>query len=120
MVRVDEQIIGAVYVSRTPNHIFRFLYGERLNLGKAALFILFSTALIGFVFWRFITRPIHALIRHTDMSTSSGERWQPVAHYGTREIETLAESFRLLTERLHSQQDALKTYTAHVTHGQSR
>lgn len=111
---VGADIIGVVYLSRTPNHIFRFLYGERWNLVQALAFILLSTGLIGYVFWRFITKPIHALIRRTD--TTGTARWEPLKHYGTREIETLAHSFQALTDLLHRQQDALKTYTAHVSH----
>lgn len=112
---VGEDIIGVVYLSRTPNHIFHFLYGERWNLLQAATFVLLSTGLIGFVFWRFVTRPIRALIRRTD-AMGGASRWEPLDHYGTREIESLAGSFQALTERLHHQRDALKTYTAHVSH----
>ncbi|MEJ6392839.1 histidine kinase dimerization/phospho-acceptor domain-containing protein [Gymnodinialimonas sp. 2305UL16-5] len=112
---VGEDIIGVVYISRTPNHIFRFLYGERLNLAKALVFILGSTALIGFVFWRFVTQPMRALINRTDAIRGS-EAWQPLEHYGTREVENLARSFQSLTERLQRQQDTLRTYTAHVSH----
>lgn len=112
---VGEDIIGVVYISRTPNHIFRFLYRERWNLVQAAAFVLLSTGLIGFVFWRFVTRPIRALIRRTDAMAGTA-RWDPLEHYGTREIETLAYSFQALTERLHRQRDALTTYTAHVSH----
>lgn len=115
-VRSGDEVLGAVYLSRTPNHIFRFLYGERFTLAKASLFVVISTGLIGFVFWRFITRPIHALIARPRATGSHGQRWQPLEHYGTREIERLSHSFQSLTERLQSQQDALKTYTAHVTH----
>lgn len=115
-VEVDDRVIGAVYVSRTPSHIFRFLYGERFNLARAALFVLVSTGLIGFVFWRFITGPIHSLIRQTDAMGDGADRWQPPGHYGTREIANLAGSFASLTERLRKQKDALRTYTAHVTH----
>lgn len=115
-VMVNGEIIGGVYISRTPNHIFRFLYGERFNLAKAGLFIVVSTGLIGFVFWRFIARPIHALILRIQSTGNGGKRWEPLDHYGTREIENLSRSFQSLTERLQSQQDALKTYTAHVTH----
>lgn len=114
-VVVNGDIIGAVYISRTPNHIFRFLYGERFNLAKAGLFIIVSTGLIGFIFWRFITRPIQTLI-HRTQTTDNGKRWEPLNHYGTREIENLSRSFQSLTGRLQGQQDALKTYTAHVTH----
>ncbi len=115
-VTVDGQIVGAVYLSRTPNHIFQFLYGERFNLAKAGLFIITSTGLIGFVFWRFITRPITKLIEQTRFTGSHGHRWTHPDHFGTREFENLSRSFQILTERLQSQQDALKTYTAHVTH----
>jgi len=115
-VTVHGEIIGVVYISRTPSHIFRFLYGERFNLAKAGVFIIISTALIGLVFWRFITRPIHALMQRTQSIGSSRRRWEPISHYGTREIENLSNSFQSLTGRLQDQQDALKSYTAHVTH----
>ncbi|MBY4893673.1 sensor histidine kinase [Rhodobacteraceae bacterium N5(2021)] len=112
---VDEDIIGVVYISRTPNHIFRFLYGERWNLVQAAAFVLFSTGLIGFVFWRFVSQPLRALIRRTD-AMDGASKWEPLEHYGTREVETLARSFQALTERLHQSRDTLTTYTAHVSH----
>lgn len=115
-VLFDGEIIGAVYLSRTPNHIFRFLHGERFNLVKAGLFVAVSAGLIGFVFWRFITRPIQTLIQRTQAIGNGRKRWEPLNHYGTREIENLSRSFQSLTERLQSQQDALKNYTAHVTH----
>ncbi|AZV77716.1 HAMP domain-containing protein [Parasedimentitalea marina] len=115
-VIVKDNIIGAVYISRTPNHIFRFLYGERFNLTKAGAFIFISTALIGLVFWRFITRPIHTLMQRTQAIGNGSRRWEPINHYGTREIENLSNSFQSLTARLQDQQDALKSYTAHVTH----
>ncbi|GAB5447893.1 ATP-binding protein [Gymnodinialimonas sp.] len=112
---VGEDIIGVVYLSRTPNHIFRFLYGERWNLVQAAAFVLLSTGLIGFVFWRFVSQPLRALIRRTD-AMDSASKWEPLEHYGTREVETLARSFQALTERLHQSRDTLTTYTAHVSH----
>ncbi|MVO17088.1 sensor histidine kinase [Parasedimentitalea huanghaiensis] len=115
-VAVKGKIIGVVYLSRTPSHIFRFLYGERFTLAKAGAFIFISTALIGLVFWRFITRPIHTLMQRTRSIGNGGRRWEPINHYGTREIENLSNSFQSLTARLQDQQDALKSYTAHVTH----
>ncbi|MFS4582776.1 sensor histidine kinase [Phaeobacter sp. C3_T13_0] len=115
-VFVDQTLIGAVYLSRTPNHIFRFLYGERFNLTKAAAFVALSTALIGYVFWRFITRPIRLLIQRSQRAGHGAQAWEPPDQLGTREIEDLSKSFQSLTDRLQSKQAALKTYTAHVTH----
>lgn len=116
-VVVAEHVVGVVYLNRTPNHIFRFLYGERLGLLKAAVFVLLATGLIGLVFWRFITRPIHALISRTEEIDQSGRPdWAPLDHFGTREIENLSHSFEAMTKSLQNRQNALNTYTAHVTH----
>ncbi|WP_416369760.1 sensor histidine kinase [Tritonibacter mobilis] len=115
-VHVNEALIGAVYVSRTPSHIFRFLYGERFNLLKAAAFVALSTTLIGYVFWRFITRPIRLLKERSQLATQGNHAFEAPDHLGTREIEDLSLSFKSLTERLQNNRDALKTYTAHVTH----
>jgi len=110
-VVVEGRVIGAVYLNRTPNHIFRFLYGERFTLLKAVAFVLLATGLIGLIFWRFITRPLHALI-----AQSRNDKWTPPKHYGTREIETLSQSFAEMTAKLQRRQDAIATYTAHATH----
>ncbi len=115
-VTIGDDIIGVVYLNRTPNHIFRFLYTERLNLVGAAIFVLLSTGLIGYVFWRFVSRPIRALAARTETFGASEARWEPLDHYGTREIETLAQSFGTMANRLQDQQTTLKTYTSHVSH----
>ncbi len=75
------------------------------------LFVGLATGLIGLVFWRFITRPLHALI-----AQSRKAKWTPPQHYGTREIETLSQSFASMTAKLQRRQDAIATYTAHATH----
>ncbi|MBL4807266.1 MAG: sensor histidine kinase [Rhodobacteraceae bacterium] len=116
-VVVDGQVIGAVYLSRTPNHIFRFLYGERVNLAKAAGFVVLATGLIGFVFWRFITRPVHELINRTrKIGANPKARWRSAAHAGTREFATLGDSFQTMATRLQDRQEAIDTFTSHVTH----
>ncbi|MEE9452990.1 MAG: ATP-binding protein [Paracoccaceae bacterium] len=116
-VVVKGRVIGAVYLNRTPNHIFRFLYGERFTILKAVAFILFATGLIGLIFWRFIARPLRALIAQTERIEQSGKAvWAPPKHYGTREIETLGQRFATMTTKLQRRQDAITTYTAHATH----
>lgn len=110
-VIVEGDVIGAVYLSRTPNNIFRFFYAERSSLIKAGLFMLIGALLIGFVFWRFITRPIYRLIEQTNADNVT-----PSNHFGTREIETLSQSFQSMAERLQKRHDTVETFTAHVTH----
>ena len=116
-VLVNGHVVGAVYLNRTPNHIFRFLYAERFNLLKAVAFVLVATGMIGFVFWRFITQPLHALISRTKLiDQNHAHATKPLKHLGTKEIADLSQSFEAMTKSLQNRQDAIKTYTAHVTH----
>ncbi len=115
-VIVNDQVVGAIYLSRTPNHVFRFFYAELPSVIRAALFVLLGTLLVGFLFWRFVTRPINRLVARTN-EIGQGQRvsneW---THYGTRELETLAQSFQSMASRLQKRQDTIETFTAHVTH----
>ena len=62
-VIVQERVVGAVYLSRTPNNIVKYLYAQRVNLVLAGLAVLICTAMIGILFWRFVSRPLRGLIR---------------------------------------------------------
>ncbi|MCF6304574.1 MAG: ATP-binding protein [Rhodobacteraceae bacterium] len=116
-VYVGDQVIGAVYLSRTPTHIFRFLSGERLNLIKALGFVVLAAGLIGFVFWRFITGPIHRLIAQTrEIGATGNPNVAALTRFGTREIASLGQSFQTMAAELKNRQDAVNTFTAHVTH----
>ena len=115
-VIVDDQVVGAIYLSRTPNHIFRFFYAEISSLVRAGLFVLAGALLIGFLFWRFVTRPINRLVTRTNQ-IGDGVRIAPDnTSFATREIDTLARSFQTMAERLQKRQDTIETFTAHVTH----
>ncbi len=116
-VTVDTRVIGAIYVSRTPGNVFEFAYRERRILLQAGLFVVLASLLIGFVFWRFITRPLYGLI---DTSERIAERGRPsivpLDHYGTREVAQLGNSFLRMADTVHRHADATQTFTRHVTH----
>ncbi len=115
-VIVDDQVVGAIYLSRTPNHVFRFFYAELPSVIRSALFVLLGALLIGFLFWRFVTRPINRLVTRTHEIGQGVRVADDHTHYGTREIETLAHSFQTMATRLQKRQDTIETFTAHVTH----
>ncbi len=116
-VVVDGRVIGVVYSSRTPSNIVRYLYAQRQNLALAGLTVLAATALIGTVFWRFITQPIRNLITQTGAIAEAREgALQPLPHYGTSEVASLGDSFLAMATALTDRQEALRNFTAHVTH----
>jgi len=116
-VIVEEHAIGAVYLSRTPGNIIQYMFLERANLLRAGAAVLAAALFIGFVFWRFITRPIYGLIDQTHaVSNDSDAGLSALPHYGTREVARLGQSFMTMADALKHRAESVETFTAHVTH----
>ena len=115
-VIVDNHVIGATYVSRTPGNVVQYLYLERRNLLRTGIGVAIAALAIGFVFWRFITRPIYGLIASTNAISAGDSEIGPLRHYGTREVARLGQSFLTMAEALQARAAAVQTFTAHVTH----
>lgn len=111
------RIAGAVQVSRTPANLRKFLYDERLLLGQMAAVMAGGAALLGFVFWRFVSRPILALRTQShEVATGLRPAPEPLAHYGVAELADLGQSVLSMARALTERSDALRSYTDHVTH----
>jgi hypothetical protein len=57
-------VAGVVYASRTPNNIIKNLDAEHRRVAAALAAVAGVTLVVGFLFWRTITRPMHQLIAH--------------------------------------------------------
>jgi len=113
----EGRVAGVVYLSRTPSHFLRELYGQRWKIGLAAVFMLTITFLIAYVFIRTIKGPIEALNERTKR-ISEGDRTalEPLAHHGTRELANLSQGLMGMSRKLHERSDYLKTFATHVSH----
>ncbi|WP_044563332.1 ATP-binding protein [Azospirillum sp. B4] len=113
-----DRVAGVIYASRTPNNIFRHLYGERRKAALAGGCILAVILIIAFVFSRTITRPIHQLVRQTRELGAGGRADGPgeAPHHGTREIALLSQSFHDMAQRLSDRSRYITTFAAHVSH----
>ena len=115
VVRGDK-VAGVVYASRTPGNVIKHLFGERRKVALAAASIILATALIGFLFSRTITRPIHGLAAQALAMGRDGPAAPPMKHQGTREIASLSQSFITMAERLSERSAYISTFAAHVSH----
>jgi two-component system sensor histidine kinase CreC len=116
-VIVDNRVAGVIYASRTPSNIFRHLYEERGKFILAGLAVLAVTIIIGLIFSRTITRPMHDLIqRIAEIKRGDRDAFRPLAHYGTREFALLSQSFLDMAESLSHRSDHISTFAAHLTH----
>src|SRR6202012_1114071 len=94
-----------------PSNIFDHLYQERGKFILATLAVIAGTMVIGLVFSRTITRPMHELVGRVDR-----DAFKPLAHYGTREFAQLSKSFLGMAEQLSRRSDYIATFSAHLTH----
>jgi signal transduction histidine kinase len=116
-VIVDNHVAGVIYTSRTPSNIFDHLYQERGKFLLAGLAVIGATVIIGLVFYRTITRPMHELVGRAErISRGDRDAFQPLAHYGTREFARLSRSFLDMAQQLSRRSDYIATFSAHLTH----
>jgi signal transduction histidine kinase len=116
-VMVDGGVVGVVYASRTPSNILRNLKAERRRVAAALAAVAVGTLVVGFLFWRTITQPMHALIEHMRAIGVAGrDAIRAPDHHGTRELAMLSQGFLDMAERLYDRTDYIATFAAHVSH----
>lgn len=116
-VIVDQHVVGAVYLARTPNNLGKFLFRERHTLILVFGSVLLAASVVGFVMWRLLAGPIKEL-QNQSQRVAKGQlvMLEPLAHYGTKEVADMGQSLLSMSSTLNQRSAALQTYTAHVTH----
>jgi signal transduction histidine kinase len=116
-VMAGVEVVGVIYASRTPNNIFKHLAAERRRVAAALVAIVGVTLIIGILFWRTVTRPMHELIRHTQaIGVANRAAIRVPDHHGTRELAMLSQCFLDMAGRLYDRTDYIATFAAHVSH----
>ncbi len=116
-VAYEGRVGGVVYVSRTPSHILRHLYGERVKVALWAAFVLVGTAIAGWLLMRTVSRPVRQLLERTEkLKSGNDEAMVPLRLNGTREMAALGEGLLSMARRLRERGDYIRSYASHVTH----
>ncbi|MEM6339613.1 MAG: HAMP domain-containing sensor histidine kinase [Pseudomonadota bacterium] len=116
-VVLGDRVVGAVYLSRTPMDLRKFLFQERFTLGSVAVFMLVSAIGVGWMMWRLISKPIRDLSSQSrDVASGLKPTPDPVRHYGVRELADLGNNVVSMAATLSERSTAIETYTSHVTH----
>lgn len=83
----------------------------------AAALVSGVTLLIGFVFIRTITRPMHDLMERTArIAEGQTDALQPLAHHGTHEMTELSKAFLDMARKLQIRNETIRTFATHVSH----
>ncbi|MDI3334926.1 ATP-binding protein [Defluviimonas aestuarii] len=79
--------------------------------------VVLVTALLAFLLWRLILRPVTALAdRAHRLREGEADAVQPLPHYGTPELRDLGESVLGMASALRNRATTIRSYTDHVTH----
>ncbi len=114
---LDERVVGAVLLSRTPPNIVQALYAKRLLLlqGLAALLVL--VVLMSIVTSRLVARPITRLARGAE-EVASGRAAALAVQKSPRtyEMAQLQSSVAAMAATLEQRADYLQEFARHVSH----
>ncbi len=103
-------ILGIVYLR---------LWGNILGWGEAAWLVgwiaMVATAVLGFLLWRLVLRPIYALTAYA-RAMKAGTPVEAPDHFGTPELSALGASVMSMGQSLNSRAEGMRAYANHVTH----
>ncbi|MEP3346347.1 MAG: HAMP domain-containing sensor histidine kinase [Litoreibacter sp.] len=116
-VLLDDRVIGAIYLSRTPLNLSKFLFQERYPMMIMLVSTAIGASLIGLLLLRLISRPIYALRDSSRaIAVARNPNAKPLLHYGLRELADLGDSVSTMANTLSQRSRDISTYSDHVTH----
>ncbi len=113
----DEQVWGAVILSRTPLDLNKGLFLMRWHLAKAGFILLGVVLLVSTLTTLAISRPVKALIKQAEQVASGEQEAAPLAKPGTREVAQLSEAISRMAGVLSQRAEQTRTFADNVSHG---
>lgn len=116
-VLLDDRVIGAVLLSRTPLDIRKALYLNRHLLIGGGLIIIAVVVLVSLVTSLTISRPVSALIGQAEQ-VAQGEQNAaiPLKKPGTYEVDQLSKALADMSVMLEERADYIRTFASNVSH----
>ena len=97
--------------------------GNILGWGETSWLIgwmaVIATAILGFLLWRLVLRPVWALTAHAraiKAGQASGQGAPLPQHFGTPEFTELAQAVQDMATTLQNREAGIRAYSDHVTH----
>jgi signal transduction histidine kinase len=113
----EGRILGAVYLSRTPESIVKRLYDNRVTLAVIGSAMLGMTLLLGLLVSWTIAVPIRQLLLQVEKVRSNEQRTiEPLSHPITRELASLSDSFAAMSRSLTERNEYILRFASHVSH----
>ncbi|MCK5888543.1 MAG: HAMP domain-containing histidine kinase, partial [Methylococcales bacterium] len=111
------QVLGVVYLSRTPKDILKYLFEIRLKVFILIFLLLGVTILIVLFLSSRLSRPIRELMEQTQkVTTGEIETIKVMESPGTHELADLSKSFAEMSQALRQRAHYIQQFSSHVSH----
>jgi signal transduction histidine kinase len=115
-VILDNRVVGAVVLARTPQSLGKAFYEDRRYLGAVALVLLLAVLAVTLLMAAFLVRPLTALTRQAQDIAAGRPAPPPLRRPGTAEIAGLSRSFSHMAHALEQRADYIRSFAAAVSH----
>ena len=116
-ITAGEEVLGAVYLSRTPKSILRHMYEEQEKALLALAFVLVMAISLAMLTSRTISRPIAQLLARTQrVARGETAHLEPLKHHGTREMAELSDGIARMATALSDRASYIRTLARQVSH----
>ncbi len=113
----NDQIVGAVVLSRAPVNIFDTLYAKRYLLLQAAVLIVAVVVGIALFASRTLVMPIHRIARGAErLAVGETAEFEAQRPYRVVEIARLSDSVAAMARNLQQRTVYLRDFAQHVSH----
>ncbi len=116
-VILNDRVIGAVVLSRTPLDIMKALYLIRFHLLGGGVIIWAVVILVSILTSLTITRPVSALIRQArQVADGAQNAAEPLAKPVTYEVDQLSKALASMSIILEKRADYIRAFASNVSH----
>ncbi|MEM7190432.1 MAG: HAMP domain-containing sensor histidine kinase [Pseudomonadota bacterium] len=111
------QVLGVVYLSRTPKSVLRHMYEEQDKAILALITVLVLSMSLAFLTSRTISRPVAELLARTRRVTRGESAGiAPLRRPGTREMAELSDGISQMAKALSDRAAYIRTLASAVSH----
>jgi len=116
-VTIENRVVAAVSLTRTPKNIAQALYGKRVPLTIAAISLLVMVILLTLFTTLTIRRPIQQVVEQARRAIA-GQKGAvtPLQHPVTREARELSHAVSNLAATLEQRAEHVRNFANHVSH----
>jgi signal transduction histidine kinase len=116
-IRLDERVVGAVVLSRTPVDIVKGLYLNRWKLIPALFQLLVAVVIVSLLTTLAIQRPVRDLVRQAEaISAGEDEDAGVIPWPGTLEVAQLSQAIATMARGLQERADYIRSFARSVSH----